>query len=113
MPGFSGDGGPATLAEVNQPSDIEVDDNGNVYIADSLNHRVRRIDANTGMIETIAGNGTSDFAGDDGLAVDAALWYAELVHRRKQENKPKTGAIAVEYSIPPKDEKDTPSESAD
>jgi streptogramin lyase len=54
--GFSGDGGPATRAEIN-PSAIAVDRNGNLYISDIEHNRVRLIDANTGTISTVAGNG--------------------------------------------------------
>jgi uncharacterized protein (TIGR03437 family) len=54
--GFSGDGGPATLAELNQPTDVAVDASGNIFIADSVNQRVRKVDHN-GIIKTIAGTG--------------------------------------------------------
>jgi sugar lactone lactonase YvrE len=53
---FSGDGGPATEAELNQPHGVAVDSQGNLYIADSVNNRIRRVDATTGVIETIAGS---------------------------------------------------------
>jgi DNA-binding beta-propeller fold protein YncE len=56
-PGFSGDGGPATTAEMRQPHSIAIDRSGRIYIADIGNHRVRRIDHQSGNIETIAGNG--------------------------------------------------------
>jgi len=55
--GFSGDGGPATKAEFRQPHSIALDDAGNVYVADIGNHSIRRIDAKTGTIDSIAGNG--------------------------------------------------------
>jgi sugar lactone lactonase YvrE len=67
--GFSGDGGPAASARFNLPTSTAVDASGNVYIADSLNDRVRRIDATTGIITTIAGGGR----GDGGPATDAIL----------------------------------------
>lgn len=70
--GFSGDDGPATAALLNQPTAIAVDSTGSLYIADSLNHRIRRIDS-AGMITTVAGNGREGFAGDGGLATSAAL----------------------------------------
>jgi len=55
--GFSGDGGPANRAELAQPHSIALDKSDNVYICDIVNHRVRRIDAKTGMITTFAGTG--------------------------------------------------------
>ncbi|MER3423680.1 MAG: hypothetical protein C4293_11055 [Nitrospiraceae bacterium] len=54
---FSGDGGPAIQATLNFPSAVAVDEQGNVYIPDTMNHRVRKVDAETGMIMTIAGTG--------------------------------------------------------
>jgi hypothetical protein len=54
--GFSGDGGPATSASLNQPQGVAVDGGGNLYIADTNNHRVRRVSAN-GVITTVAGTG--------------------------------------------------------
>src|SRR5690606_29540675 len=55
--GFSGDGGPATAAHLNRPHSIAIDATGNVYICDIGNHRVRRVDAETGTISTFAGTG--------------------------------------------------------
>ena len=71
--GFSGDGGPATLAALISPSGLSVDRLGNLFIADMFNQRIRRVDAVTGFIETVAGNGTRGFGGDGGLAVSAEL----------------------------------------
>jgi sugar lactone lactonase YvrE len=71
--GFSGDGGPATLATLISPSGVSVDRWGNLFIADMFNQRVRRVDAVTGFIATVAGNGTSGFGGDGGPAVSAQL----------------------------------------
>jgi sugar lactone lactonase YvrE len=70
---FQGDGGPATKAVLNFPSAVAVDDAGHLYIADTRNHRVRKVDAGTGEITTIAGNGQHRFSGDAGPAVSAAL----------------------------------------
>jgi len=71
--GFSGDGGPATKARINTPKGVMVDADGNVYIADSLNNRVRRIDKATGNIATVAGNGKAAYSGDGGPATAASL----------------------------------------
>ncbi len=70
--GFSGDGGPATSAQLSTPDGVAVDSAGNLYIADSGNQRIRRVDLN-GIITTVAGNGTAGSSGDGGLAVAAQL----------------------------------------
>ena len=57
QPGYSGDGGPAIKATMKNPHSIALDDNGNIFVADIGNHRIRRIDIHTGVIESIAGNG--------------------------------------------------------
>ncbi len=69
--GFSGDGGAATSAQLNQPGAMVIDSNGNIYFADSGNHRVRKI--SSGTITTFAGNGTPGFTGDGGPAASAEL----------------------------------------
>jgi DNA-binding beta-propeller fold protein YncE len=71
--GDSGDGGPAVRAELNQPFDLVFDAAGNLYLADTGNHRIRRVDAGSGTITTVAGNGSKGFAGDGGKATDARL----------------------------------------
>jgi sugar lactone lactonase YvrE len=70
---FKGDGGPAVAATLNFPSAVAADSKGNLYIADTFNHRVRRVDAATGTIWTLAGIGTARFAGDGGPATKAML----------------------------------------
>jgi DNA-binding beta-propeller fold protein YncE len=70
---FGGDGGPASRALLNFPSAVVVDGAGHLYIADTMNHRVRRVDAGTQSITTIAGVGQPRFAGDGGPAVSAGL----------------------------------------
>ena len=70
-PGFGGDGEAATAAELYGPAGLAVDDEGNVYIA--TDNRVRRVDAKTGIIETIAGTGTPGYKGDGESATDANL----------------------------------------
>lgn len=71
-PGFSGDDGPATIARLNYPSGLALDVNGVLYIADSENHRIRKVAIN-GTITTVAGNGSATFGGDGGAATAASL----------------------------------------
>jgi sugar lactone lactonase YvrE len=70
--GYSGDGGPATQAQLNEPTGVHIGRDGSLYVSDFGNSRVRRIDGG-GVITTFAGNGTEGFAGDGGPAVDAEL----------------------------------------
>ena len=71
--GYGGDGGPATLANLDTPTGVAVDSQGNVYIADSHNHRIREIAVGTGTLSTIAGTGTPGFSGDGSLSTLAQL----------------------------------------
>ena len=71
--GFSGDGGLATSAQLNGPQGIDVDLAGNLYIADSTNDRIRKVTVATGIITTVAGNGTGGFSGDGAAATSAQL----------------------------------------
>jgi len=71
--GFSGDGGPATLAQLRSLGGLATDPSGNLYIADNFNNRVRMVSAVTGIISTVAGSGVADFSGDGGLATKAEL----------------------------------------
>jgi DNA-binding beta-propeller fold protein YncE len=95
--GDGGDGGPAAKAQFNSPHHLAVAANGDVYVADTLNNRVRKIDAKTGVITTVAGTGEKGFSGDGGpaakakfggvycLAFDAKgekLYVADLDNRR-------------------------------
>lgn len=79
--GFSGDGGPATEAEIHNPTHLTMDSAGNIYFSDSLNNRIRKITP-SGTISTVAGSGGGGFGGDGGPATSAQL------------NKP--GAVAVD-----------------
>ncbi len=72
-PGFSGDGNSATAATLALPHGLSIDSAGDIFIADNANHRIRRIDAITGAITTVAGSGTQSFGGDNGAAVAATL----------------------------------------
>lgn len=74
-PDFKGDGGAASAAGLSNPRGIAVDAAGNVYISDSTNNRVRKIDAATGTISTVAGNGNRDYSGDGGPAVKASIAF--------------------------------------
>lgn len=66
---FSGDGGPAIIASLNRPTSLALDSNGNIYFVDSGNFRVRKIDAITGIITTIAGNGDKTYSCGKGVAL--------------------------------------------
>ena len=72
--GYGGDGGPATQATLQLPSGMAVDVAGNVYFADTLNHRIRKIDT-AGVITTVAGTGVAGYGGDGGLATQATLSF--------------------------------------
>jgi type IX secretion system substrate protein/Big-like domain-containing protein/NHL repeat-containing protein len=74
--GYSGDGSPATNAQLNQPAGLVLDRHGNIYFSDFGNHRIRRID-NNGIIHPFAGIATYGFSGDGGPATDAQLYDAE------------------------------------
>jgi streptogramin lyase len=71
--GFAGDGGPAAKAKLDQPFDVAFDRAGHLYFSDTFNHRIRKVDAKTGVITTVAGSGKKGFAGDGGKATDASL----------------------------------------
>ena len=81
--GYSGDGAPANLAQLNNPIDLELDRAGNLYIADLMNNRIRRVDA-SGTITTVAGTGDEGYSGDGEAADRATLDYPS--------------AVAVDYS---------------
>ena len=76
--GYSGDGGPATSAQLNNPTGVAADGSGNIYIADAVNNVIRKVSTN-GNISTVAGNGTASYSGDGGAATSAQLWDPEGV----------------------------------
>ncbi len=71
--GYSGDGGPATTARLNQPFHCALDGDGHLYVADALNHCVRRVALKTGIITTVAGHGVKGYTGDGGPATKATF----------------------------------------
>ncbi len=83
---FSGDNGPAKSATINFPRGLQVDNAGNIYVADTGNDRIRKIDAVSGNITTVAGNGKRDFNGDNGLATAASLNFPTSVAIDNQGN---------------------------
>jgi DNA-binding beta-propeller fold protein YncE len=107
--GDSGDGGPAARAGLNQPFDLVFDMAGNLYFADTGNHRIRRVDARSGTINTVAGNGTKGFAGDGGKATEARLdepyglaldeqgnlYFADRLNRRVRKVDGRSGVITT------------------
>lgn len=77
--GWTGDGGKATAARINNPMGMSFDSAGNLYFADAFNHRIRRI-TKDGIISTVAGRGNPGFSGDNGPAASARLFYPKGVH---------------------------------
>ncbi len=71
--GYSGDGGAATAAELNSPSGVALDTSGDLFIADNCNNVIREVNHATGVITTVAGNGTAGYSGDGGPATAAEL----------------------------------------
>ena len=106
---FSGDAGQADAAELSSPGGVAVDTAGNLWIADLGNHRIRKVDAATGTITTVAGTGGFGFNGDNiaataaqlfnpsGVAVNAAgdLWIADLSNDRIRKVDAATGTITT------------------
>jgi len=107
--GYSGDGGPATSAQLDNPSDLALDSAGNLYIVDSFNHAVREVIARTGVITTIAGTGTAGYNGEglparlaqlsdpNGVAVDHAgnVYIADSNNNRIRKVDATTGLIST------------------
>ncbi len=107
--GYGGDGGPATSAQLNAPRGVAVDGDGNIYIADVNNQRVRKVTASTGVITTVAGDGTSGYGGDGGPATEAQLntpwdvaldgdgniYIADRINKRVRKVTVSTGVIST------------------
>jgi sugar lactone lactonase YvrE len=72
-PGYSGNKGVATSATLNSPNGVALDSSGNLYIADTGNNVIRKVTASSGVITTVAGNGTSGYSGNNGAAASATL----------------------------------------
>ena len=84
--GYSGDNNPATSAELRNPAQVYADTFGNIIMTDLNNNAVRKVDMTTGIITTIAGNGTAGYSGDGGPAVDALLNQPYGIFIDKQNN---------------------------
>ncbi len=83
--GFSGDGGPATAAQLNSPIGLAMDKTGNLYFSDEFNFRIRKIDT-SGVINTIAGTGVNGYGGDEGAAATATISYTIFIALDKTGN---------------------------
>jgi streptogramin lyase len=118
--GWSGDGGPATAAKLDEPYEVRLDPAGNVYWVERLSHCVRRLDAKTGVVSTVAGTGTAGFSGDGGPASKAELsdphsigfdkagdlYICDVKNHRIRKVDIKTGTISTfagtgEKAVPP------------
>jgi len=107
--GYSGDGGPATKAEMNEPYEVRFDRQGNLFFVERMNHIVRRVDRKTQIISTIAGTGQAGFSGDGGQANQAAmnqphsiqfdtkgdLYICDILNHRIRKVEVKTGRMTT------------------
>jgi sugar lactone lactonase YvrE len=107
--GYSGDGGPATAAELNEPYEVRFDSSGNILFVEMQNQIVRKIDSRTGKISTVAGTGKKGFGGDGGpataalfssphsIALDSAdnIYIADIGNHRIRKVDAKTGVITT------------------
>jgi sugar lactone lactonase YvrE len=122
---YGGDGGPSKAAKISGPHNAIVAPNGDVYIADTWNHRVRKIDGKTGVITTVAGSGKKGFSGDGGPAIAAdfnetycvalspnaeTLYIVDLGNKRVRAMDLKTGVV---HTIAGNGVKGIPSDGAD
>ncbi|MDR3634611.1 MAG: hypothetical protein P4L84_12470 [Isosphaeraceae bacterium] len=109
QPGYRGDGGPALQARLDMPFDVVLDPRGNLYLSDTNNHCIRRVDAATGTMTTVAGRGRKGFSGDGGKATDAELdepyglvldargnlYFADRLNRRVRKVDASTARIST------------------
>jgi streptogramin lyase len=109
QPGYTGDGGPAKQATLNEPYEVRFDRSGNLFVVERLNHTVRRVDHATGVITTVAGTGKPGFSGDDGPAnkaqlrdphsiqfgPDGLLYIADVLNHRVRRVDMSTGMITT------------------
>jgi streptogramin lyase len=107
--GYSGDGGPATKAQLNEPYEVRFDRAGNMLFVEMQNQLVRKVDAKTGVISTVAGTGAKGFGGDGGpatkalfssphsIALDAAdnIYIADIANHRIRKVDAKTGIVTT------------------
>src|SRR5215813_391880 len=107
--GYSGDGGPALDAALNEPYEVRFDKQGNLFVVERLNHTVRRVDAKTRIITTVAGSGKAGFSGDGGAATNATLnqphsiqfdargdlYICDILNHRIRKVDMKTGVITT------------------
>jgi len=84
--GYSGDGGPATKAELNEPYEVRFDSKGNMLFVEMQNHLIRRVDAKTGVISTVAGTGEPGYGGDGGPALKAQFRQPHSIALDKDDN---------------------------
>src|SRR5258708_5671358 len=84
--GHTGDGGLASKATLSEPFHCDVDNRGHLYIAESMNHCIRKVDLKTGKISTVAGNGKKGYTGDGGKATDATFNEPYAVVVDKDDN---------------------------
>jgi len=107
--GYSGDGGPASAAALNEPYEVRFDKQGDMFFVERLNHVVRRVDAKTRIITTVAGSGKAGFSGDGGAATQATfnephsiqldprgdLYICDILNHRIRKVDMKTGLITT------------------
>jgi streptogramin lyase len=108
-PGYSGDGGPAIKATLNEPYEVRFDKSGNLFVVERINHCVRRVDHKTGVITTVAGTGKAGFSGDNGPAnkaelrdphsiqfgPDGSLYIADVLNHRIRRVDMTSGVIST------------------